>query len=137
MGGVFNVPTVESVWLALKLRMFLLLANDCLKIQLNTYIINGKIGRHRLNDQMILKRYNRIIFTHSNGSNKYNSTRRQIGHITVNETHDSRPMRYNKRDLYPDVFYGILYISGAVLELYLQCFRKHQYVKFIDLGIKQ
>ena len=28
-------------------------------------------------------------------------------------------MRYNKRDLYPDVFYGICYNSGAVQELVL------------------
>ncbi len=37
------------------------------------------------------------------GNNKYSSTRRQIEHITANETYDNRPMRYNKRDLYPDV----------------------------------
>ena len=60
-----------------------------------------------------------IIFISMNDGNKYYSTRRQIGHITVNETHDNRPMRYNKRDLYPDVFYGICYHSGAVQELVL------------------
>ena len=37
------------------------------------------------------------------GNNKYSGTRRQIEHITANETYDNRPMRYNKRDLYPDV----------------------------------
>ena len=52
-----------------------------------------------------------------NVDNKYYSTRRQIGHITVNEKHDNRPMRYNKRDLYPDVFYGISYNSEAVQDI--------------------
>ena len=58
-----------------------------------------------------------IIFIAMNDGNKYYTTRRQIGHITVNETHDNRPMRYNKIDLYPDVFYGLCSVQEAVLEI--------------------
>ena len=73
-----------------------------------------------------------IWFKPFNGNNKYCDTRRQIEHITLNETNDNRPMRYNKRDLYPDVFYGIHYISEAVLELYLECFRRHWFFTFLN-----
>ena len=63
-----------------------------------------------------------IWFKPFNGNNKYCDTRRQIEHITLNETNDNRPMRYNKRDLYPDVFYGIIVIAKPIME-WLLCLK--------------
>ena len=70
------------------------------------------------------------MFNMIDGSNKYYGTRRQIEHITVNETYDNRPMRYNKKDLYSDLFYKIIVIAsfyrmGFVLLDIILCLNNH------------